>query len=337
MKPTSPPRAYSSLTLMRQKKPDLAPILEGHEYPRRWNDMIGQEPAKRMLQVAARAARMRKEPLDHVLITHPSAGIGKTALAALIASEMRRPCRVISGQLNAIGARMLFSEMKDCDLLLYDEFHKVVDGGRKYGEWLLHYLQDGALVGPTGPEAQPRVTIIAATTEAVRLPETITSRFPLQPPMCDYSHDEATRIVQLMAKSVLGTEVPKVTKREAAQLATAAHHNPRAIRRLLTVLRDMTITDSLPLIRGHYDIPGLLAWQGITPDGLTLPAQKYLIVLASEFEGSAGVKPLEERLQQPGGLATVERMLMDKGLIAKTRTGRTLTQAGIARYNDLVG
>lgn len=313
----------------------IAPVLDGHDYPRRWNDYIGQEPAKRMLRVAAKAARMRKEPLDHVLISHGTPGVGKTALAALLAQELGTTCRVVSGQVSLQKARLLLSGMEDRDVLLYDEIHQIIDGGKKNAEWMLSFLQDGVLMGPLGPEEQPRITVIGATTDAARLPESIVSRFPLQPPMQDYTDTEAAKIAQVTARSVL-EGLPSLSKPQALQIAAAAHNNPRAIRRLLTVLRDMTITDTLPLHNGRYDIDGLLDFQGITPDGLDPVARRYLHTLATEFDGSAGAKALEDRLQQPG-LASVERMLMDKGLVAKTRTGRTLTQAGIKRFRELAG
>ena len=331
------PRAYAGMELLssRRQRENIAPILEGDQYPQSWRHFVGQEPAKRMLQVAAKSARLRKQPLEHVLIAHPTAGVGKTALAALIAKEMRRTCRVISGKVSANKARLILSEMKDQDLLLYDEFHQIMDGGKKNAEWILHLLQDGALIGPRGPEPQPKVTIIAATTDATKLPDTIVSRFPLQPPMQDYTHDEATKIVLIHAKDIL-SDLPPLTKRDAGQVAAAAHNNPRAIRRLLINLRDMTITKELPIVNGRYDINGMLAWAGITPDGLDIIAQRYLALLASEFDGSAGARAMEDRLQQPGGLAATERVLMDKGFIAKTRTGRTITQEGIARYQELI-
>lgn len=319
------------------KKKEIAPLLDSTEYPKKWGQFIGQEPAKRMLQVAAASARLRREAMDHTLISHGTAGIGKTALASLVANELKRPCRVVSGTLSLVKARMLFSEMSDRDVLLYDEFHQLVDGGKRSGEWMLHYLQDGILPGPLGPEEAPKVTIIAATTDVGRLPETITSRFPLVPPMRDYTVGEAAKIAQVIAArpDVLGPDMPTLGRHEAVAVAEAAHCNPRAIRRLLITLRDVTITKQLPLVNGRYNIASLLEWQGVTPDGLDTVAQQYLLSLATEFDGVAGVKALEDRLQQPGGLAPVERVLMDKGLVARTRTGRTLTQAGIQRVMEL--
>lgn len=304
------------------------------EYPTRWSQYVGQEPAKRVLQVAAKSARIRRVPLDHVLITHPEPGVGKTALAMLVAKEMGTKCKIVSGKIGKDAARLALSEMNDRDVLLYDEFHQVMDGGKKNAEWLLSYMQDGVIYTPMGAEDYPRVTLVAATTDPAKIPESILSRFPLRPPIEDYTDAEATRIAVIMSGKILHG-LPRLRTLDAAVIASAAHNNPRAIRQLLVVLRDMVITDTLEVQKGRYDISQLLEFQGITPDGLDRTAQQYLKALATEFGGSAGVKALEERLMQPGGLATTERTLMDKGYIARTRTGRTLTKDGITRYRAL--
>ena len=197
--------------------------------------------------------------------------MGKTALASLVAHELQRPCRVISGPMPVGRIRLLFSQMKDRDVLLYDEFHTVMQAGKKNTEWLNNYLQDGVLPGPVGAEVQPRVTIIAATTDIGRIPDAIVSKFPLRPPMEDYSEEEAAKIAQVMAPRILGRGAPKLTKPEAQMIAVAANCNPRAIRQLLRVLRDATLTKALPMAKGRYNIPGLLDWAGITRTGSTTP------------------------------------------------------------------
>lgn len=311
-----------------------APILDSSEYPQRWQDYIGQEQAKKQLRVAAKSARIRKSAMDHVLIAHPSPGIGKTALAVLLAKELGTTVRVASGQMTKDKARLVLSGMNDRDVLFYDEFHQVMDSGRRNAEWLLSFLQDGVISGPLGPEPQPKVTVVAATTDAHKIPDNIVSRF-ITPTMVDHTTEGAAKIVTLTAAKLLGPDMPKITKADATTLAHACHKNPRAIRNMLIVLRDMLVTDELAVKNGRYDIEGLLEFQGITQDGLDQTAQKYLRALALEFNGTAGAKALEERLQQPGGLGNVERMLMDRGFIARTKTGRTLTQAGILRWREL--
>ena len=309
--------------------------LDSTEYPSRWKDYIGQDQAVRSLQVAAASARMRKEPLDHVLIAHPSPGIGKTALANLIARELRRPIRVVSGMVTLNAARMILSEMKDRDVLFYDEFHRVAEN-KGNPEWLLHLMQDYKLVGPFGPEDQPHITLVAATTHAHNVPKAVLDRFMLTPELTEYDNDQAARIAQVTARRIL-KDLPKLTKREATIIAIAAGRNPRSIKKLLISLRDLTITRALSLRNGHYDVDALLEWNNITPDGLTLVARRYLAALKEDFDGAAGVKALEERLAHPGGLSEVERVLMDAGLVGRTKSGRMLTQAGIARYHQLVG
>lgn len=317
-------------------KQAAAHLLDNSEYPTRWRDYIGQEPAVQMLKDAAISARIRREPLDHILISHPTPGVGKTALASLVAHELGRPARIVSGKVSAQKARMMFAQMQDRDVLVYDEFHQVAKGNKVDAEWMLHYLQDNTLLGPRGAEVQPRITVIAATTHPQKVPSAVIDRFMLVPPMQDYDTDEAGRIAILMSKTVLG-DLPRLTKRDAEALAAAAGNNPRAVKKLLIALRDVTYAKSLPLKNGKYDIPGLLKRQGITEDGLDINAQRYLIALGLDFDGQAGVKALEDRLQQAGGLVDVERLLMDKGLVIRTRTGRALSQAGIARYTDLAG
>lgn len=310
------------------------PLDQTGDYPRRWSEYVGQEQAKKMLQVAAHSARIRKAPLDHVLIAHPGAGVGKTALGNLIATELRRPCRVVSGALTSTKARLLFSEMADRDVLLYDEFHQLLDNGKKKAEWILHYLQDGVIMGPQGPEEQPKVTILAATTDVHKIPDTIVSRFPLKPALVEYTTEEAAKIAIVLARKVL-VDMPPLKRRDALVLAQAANSNPRAIRSQLMVLRDLVVTDTLPVVGGRYNVTGLLEWQDITIDGLDRIARRYLQVLATEFDGSAGERALATRLQQAGSLGLIERVLVERGLVARTRTGRVLTTAGIQRVKEL--
>lgn len=312
-----------------------APVLDVHNYPKTWNEYVGQDNAKKMLQLAAKSAKMRKAPLDHVLIAHQTPGIGKTALAVLTAREMGRPVRLVQGAIAQPEARLILADMKDRDVIFWDEFHQAMDGGRKNAEWLLTYLQDGLLAGPFGPEKQPRVTIIAATTDPQKLPPAIVSRF-IQPFLTEYDVEEAAKIAQVTSKKVLVPEgLPRLSLPQGRTVATAANRNPRAIEKLLSVLRDLTITGELKVTKGEYDLVGLLAFQGLTEDGLDEIARRYLATLVHEFKGKAGIRALADRISAPAGLAATEKVLLDRGYIARTGTGRELTRAGIDRFREL--
>lgn len=304
------------------------------QYPRKWSDYIGQDTAKRSLMVAARAAKKLKQPLDHVLIAHPTPGIGKTALGHLVAATMGTNVKVISGPVHRDKARMILSQMEDRDVLVYDEFHQIMDNGRKNAEWFLTYAQDAQIAGPLGTEQYPRVTFVCCTTDAYKLPNAIVSRL-IEVPMEDYTADEAAKIATKLSRGVFGDlEMPPLRRPELLQLAAAAHNNPRTMRNLLKQLRNLTITGEM-VHDGRYDLAKLFDFAGVTPDGLDRVAQNYLLALY-EFGGKAGAKTLGDALAQPGGLALTEKLLFDKKLIGKTTTGRVLTRDGINRAQALM-
>jgi Holliday junction resolvasome RuvABC ATP-dependent DNA helicase subunit len=200
----------------------------------------------------------------------------------------------------------------------------------RHAERLLHLLTDGVLMWPRGPEAQPRVTVIGATTDAGRLPETLVSRFGLRPVLTAYSDHEGAMIAMRMAPPIFTTLAPFPSVADFEAVARAASNNPRLIRALLESLRDLALVDLQAVHDGSaYDLSEALMWLGLTGDGLTYLALGYLQALHTEFAGQAGERSIADRLQEPGGVASTERLLQDKGLIAKTRAGRVLTAAGI--------
>lgn len=315
----------------------LAPELDYTLYPPTWADYVGQESAKRQMQVAVQSAMIRGKRMDHVLIAHPSPGVGKTALAALVAKERGTKCRLISGTLLPDQARILFSTMSDGDVLVIDEIHRLVEGGRKNVEWMLNFLQDAVIEGPRGMERQPEITVIGTTTDPQKLPPAFLSRFPIQPLLEEYSVPEGAQIAQLMAKGILEDDgLPSLLLTDATMIATATDCNPRAIRNMLVNLRDLTLVGELPMDGDRYDIAGMLSFQGITVDGLDQSAQRYLYTIVAEFGGKAGQRNLQDRLQLPGGLNETENLLLKRGYLSKTGTGRQITAAGIGRFNELM-
>lgn len=297
------------------------------DYPATLRGYVGQDAARELLRLKARSARARKARMEHTLITHPEAGIGKTALAHSVAGELGRPVRRFAGRMKVDLARMLFAEMKPLEVLFYDEFHTIMDNGKKEADWWLTFLQDGYLPGPRGREEIPPITVIGATTEAQLITKAIRDRF-LIPPMGDYTSAEAAKIVTTLSGRIL--DGPKVTGKDALAIATACHSNPRQMHHMLTLLRDMVVDNRMP---NGYDIPMLLEFQDISPDGLDNQARRYLTVLAHEFDGQAGGANLGDRLG--GQIEDTERVLMARGYITKTRTGRRLTREGIVRCQTL--
>lgn len=302
-------------------------------YPQTWGDFIGQEPVKRQLRVAAQSAKLRQTAMGHVLLGSGMAGVGKTTLALLTAAELGTGLQVVTGKIGLDEARINLSGLNDGDVLFIDEFHQVFQRGKAKAEWMLHLLQDGVLVGPHGPEEQPNVCVIAATTDVGKLPDTFISRFQYRPIIEPYTEDEAATIAVNMAKRILLRPLPWPSVTDFRRIARAGSNNPRTIGSIISNLRDLVIVhpETYDQDSETYDLTEALSWLGLSSDGLTKQAREYLRVLVTEFGGMAGEKPLMDRLAEPGGLGHIERPLMDRGLVARTRSGRVLTKDGIVR------
>jgi holliday junction DNA helicase RuvB len=302
-------------------------------YPTRWNDYIGQENAKEQLKMAAASARIRKAAMEHTLIIGDT-GVGKTALALLTSRERRTPVVEISGVVPISIARQTFPDAPPFSMKFWDEFHRIVESGPKNYAWLLHYLQDCEIKGPFGPEQMPPATILAATNHPELIPEEILNRFSIVR-LGAYSDPEAAKITLVTARKVLEPHgLPKPSKDNARTIAAASNSNPRTILRTLLTLRDLALTTKGVAKPNGYDLTHLFRLTGTTPDGLDVVAQGYLRVMLTEFPDGAGIRTLKDRLNEPT-LERTERVLVTKGYVGKTRSGRRLTASGIERAKKL--
>lgn len=305
-------------------------IFDGTDYPRTWQDLVGQKQAVGRLKAACFSARQEQRRLDHVLISSGIAGVGKTALARLVAADLGTGFVEVSGPMKVEDARPILQGMQDGDVLFYDEIHQAVAGGAAKAEWLLQLLQDGRLVTKAGVEVLPQITVVAATTDEQRLPITILGRFPVKPVIEPYTLAEATLICQTMATKLGygGAHLPAYANLQ--DVAAACNGNPRDMRALLIALRDSYFVSST------YDLQQALDWVGVTSDGLTTKCQDYLMVLLCTFEGIAGEKSIGSAMGEPGPLRHTEQLLVQKGYITITPQGRSMTEAGVERTTALL-
>ena len=156
---------------------------EGGLRPRLLHEYTGQEKAKDNLQVYISAAKLRAEPLDHVLLYGPP-GLGKTTLAGIIANEMGVNIRITSGPAieKAGDLAALLTNLNENDVLFIDEIHRL---NRSVEEVLYPAMEDYALdiIIGKGPAARsirldlPKFTLIGATTRAGQLSSPLRDRF----------------------------------------------------------------------------------------------------------------------------------------------------------------
>lgn len=313
-------------------------ILHG-PYPKSFSEFIGQERAKLQIIAAITSAIQRQEPMDHMLLASGFPGIGKTALSRLTAHLLDVGFVELGGTVKDSDAAAAIKEMEDGDVLFLDEMHRLVFGGKARAEWLLTLLQDGSLHTPEGVVEAPRITVIGATTDAQKMPETILDRFVLKPTLDLYTSAEAVQIAKLHAARLGFGDVLAMPEVDGwlEKVSVASDNNPRRIGHLLAAVRDSAILarqeGGSNLTDDGYDITEALDWSGLTPDGLTRGMQEYLAVLFLN-KGRAGVGTIKASLNEEQ-IAHTEKALIQRGYVIVTGSGRQLTEHGAERAAEV--
>ena len=210
------------------------------------------------------------------------------------------------------------------DFLVTHNCHQM---GRRGSEWLLHLLQDGGFMTATGFQKMPDITVIAATTDAGVLPETVLNRFPVRPQFEAYTADEASQIAQQLAART-GITLDDDT---AHLVARACRGSSRDMKALLIALRDAAFATE----EGTFELA--LEWTGLTHDGLTRQMSDYLVTLVARCQGRAGLATIASIMGEPGPLHHTEKALMQLGYITIEPNGRKATAEGLKRVRELLG
>lgn len=303
-------------------------IFANTDYPQDWAGIVGQEVAKRQLQVQIASAKARGTRIEHTLLASGVAGVGKTTLATLTAYQAGVGLVQTTGPLTVQDARKMMSAMEDGDILFVDEAHRLTEGGRNKADWLLPFMLEGVLYTERGAVEVPDVALVAATTDVGKLPLTLISRFMCQPKLTYYTAAEAAAIAENLAGRMQVTGLPEHFYEE---IATAASRNPRTMRRILTTLRDLQYATP-----GVPDLGLALEWCGLSRDGLETVAQDMMLLLLAAKDHTASAESLQAQLNEPGPLRHVEQSLLQRGFLTITGRGRQLTDAGRARAIELV-
>ena len=315
---------------------------EGSLRPRLLKDYTGQEKAKENLQVCIDAARLRGEPLDHVLLYGPP-GLGKTTMAAVIANEMGVNMRITSGPAieKAGDLAALLTNLQEHDILFVDEIHRL---NRAVEEILYPAMEDYAIdiIIGKGPSANsirldlPRFTLIGATTRAGQLTAPLRDRFGVNLRLELYSPAELQKIVERSA-GILKVEIDSAG---AYEIASRSRGTPRIANRLLKRVRDFATVQG----DGTIDEETAIAarkWMDIDELGLDELDRSLLRAIIEMYNGGpVGLETLAAALGEEA--VTLEDLcepyLMQMGFLTRTPRGRCVTRKAYEHLHmDFVG
>ena len=300
--------------------------------PQHLEDYIGQQGVKENLKIFIQAAKLRNEPLDHVLFYGPP-GLGKTTLAGIIANELDVDIKITSGPAieRAGDLAAILTNLNENDVLFIDEIHRL---NRSVEEVLYSAMEDYALdiIIGKGPSARSirldlaKFTLIGATTRAGSLSAPLRDRFGVISKFELYTTEELKQIIRRTA-SILHVDIDDASLTE---MAKRSRGTPRVANRMLTRIRDFSQVKGDGSI--HIDITqeGLAAL-GVDGLGLERLDREILSAIIERFNGGpVGIDTIaasigEERVTIED---VYEPYLIQSGLLYRTQKGRMVSQAG---------
>jgi Holliday junction DNA helicase RuvB len=299
--------------------------------PRYLAEYIGQSQVKENLKIYIEAAKMRREPLDHVLLYGPP-GLGKTTLSNIIANELGVHIRTTSGPAIERPGDLaaILTNLQENDVLFIDEIHRLQ---HTVEEVLYPAMEDYALdfIIGKGPSARsvrldlPKFTLIGATTRAGLISAPLRDRFGVVSRLEFYTEEELAFIVSRTA-DILDVGVVGEASRE---IARRSRGTPRIANRLLKRVRDYAQVRADGMITEDIAHDALERIQ-VDPMGLDAIDHKILQSMIRNYRGGpVGLDTIAASIGEESQTIedVYEPYLMQIGFLQRTPRGRIVAPA----------
>ena len=298
--------------------------------PKKLDDFTGQPKIVENLEIFIKAAILRSEPLDHVLL-HGPPGLGKTTLAHIISNELNVGFKVTSGPvLDKPGDLAgLLTNLDVGDVLFIDEIHRL---SPVIEEYLYSAMEDYSIdiLIDSGPNARTvqialnPFTLIGATTRSGLLTSPLRARFGINLRLEYYNSKTLTLIVERSADLLV---IP-TTEEAAYQIASRSRGTPRIANALLRRVRDFAQIKGDGTIT--LDITNMaLTALNVDQNGLDEMDNKILTVIIDKFQGGpVGMTTIATAIGENAGTIeeVYEPFLIQEGFLMRTSRGRKVTE-----------
>lgn len=311
--------------------------------PLQFKDFSGQKQIVENLEIFVKAAKMRGESLDHVLL-HGPPGLGKTTLSNIISNEMGVGLKITSGPvLDKPGDLAgLLTNLERNDVLFIDEIHRLSPVVEEYLYSAMEDFRIDILIdkGPSARSIQIELnpfTLIGATTRSGLLTSPLRARFGINAHLEYYDAEILTGIVKRSARIL---EV-KITDNAAREIAFRSRGTPRIVNSLLRRVRDFAQVKG----NGNIDMDitkHALKALNIDEYGLDEMDNRILLCIIDKFKGGpVGISTIATAVgEDPGTIEEVyEPFLIKEGFLKRTPRGREVTDLaykhlGRIKYGD---